>query len=95
MASSIFIGRWTPKVLFSLKEISSSWGVAPPVRKRLAAHADQNSPQSRIRRFNRQACDAIESHCCRVLVDAPGKDNHRSTGRHVPLGKTLPQERER
>ena len=39
----------------------------------------------------RQACDAIEGHCCRVFADPNGKDNHRSTQRHVPLGKTIPQ----
>jgi len=61
--------------------------VAPPAQKRVAAHADQDSPQSRIRGFSRQECDAIEDHCCRVSVDPTGKDNPRSPRRHVPLGK--------
>ncbi len=61
--------------------------VAPPARKRVAAHADQDSPQSRIRGFSRQAHDGIEDHCCRVFVDPTGKDNPRSPRRHAPPGK--------
>src|ERR1700737_4654543 len=96
VASSIFIGRWTPKVLFSLKERSHRHG---ELRRRLARvsqrNAHQDASQSRIRGLNRPACDEIESHCCGVLVDALGKDHPRSTRRHVPVGKKLPQERER
>ena len=48
MAAPIFIDRWTPKILFSLKEqASSTRGVAPLPRKRLAAHAYQNASQAR------------------------------------------------
>ena len=94
--SSIFIGRWTPKVLFSLEERPYRHG---QLRRQLGSvfttNAHQDASQSRIRGLNRPACDEIESRCCGVLVDAPGKDHHRSTRRHVPLGKTLPQERER
>ena len=36
----IFIGRWTPKILFSLKGRSSSArAIAPPTGKRVSAHA--------------------------------------------------------
>jgi hypothetical protein len=73
-ASSIFIGRWTPKVLFSLRDRPYRHG---QLRRQLGivsqAHADQNSPQSRIRRFNRQARDTIEGHYCRVFVDQTGR----------------------
>lgn len=34
MFTPIFIGRWTPKILFSLREASSPWRVAPPPRHR-------------------------------------------------------------
>jgi hypothetical protein len=45
----------TQGFVFAKRQALSPWAVAPPARKRVAAHADQNSPQSRIRRFNRQA----------------------------------------
>jgi len=52
MVPAIFVGRWTPKVLFSLKrETSSARAVASPYRKGLPA-AYENSPQSRIHRTN-------------------------------------------
>jgi hypothetical protein len=35
--------------------------------------SQKDSPQSRIRGFNRQARDAIEGHDCRVFVDQNGK----------------------
>jgi hypothetical protein len=38
----IIIGKWTPQILFSLKE-----SLAPQRWKRFPAHADQNSAQSR------------------------------------------------
>ena len=45
----IFIGRWTPHILFSLKEKPlSTWRVAPPSRRGVTADADQNSARSRI-----------------------------------------------
>ena len=85
MTSSIFIGRRTPKILFSEKGLIRA--VAPATGKRCAAHAGQNSPQYRIHGFNRQTCDAIEGHHGPVFVDQTGKDNQRSTQRHVPLAK--------
>lgn len=53
----IFIGRWTPEVLFSLKERPYRRGQLRRSRNRLAAHAYQNSSQSRSHRINRQARD--------------------------------------
>ena len=78
--------------VFAARQALSPRAVAPRARECLAAHADQNSPQSRIRRFDRPACDPIEGHYCRVFVDQSGKDNHRSTQRNVPLGKATPEE---
>lgn len=85
----------TQDFVFVKTQTLSPWTVAPPARKRVTAHADQNSPQSRIRGFNRQACDKFEDHYCRVFIDRAGKNNHRSPQRNVPLGKAIPQGRER
>src|SRR5215471_7272638 len=85
----------TQDLVFAETEASSARAVATPAWKRLPAYADQNSSQSRIQRIDRQARNAIEGHCCRVFLDQTGKDNHRSTPRHVPLGPTLQQRRER
>ena len=63
----------TPDFIFAKIQALSPCAVAPPAGERLAAHADQNSPQSRIRGFNRQACDAIEGHYCRILVGKLGR----------------------
>ena len=85
----------TQDFVFAKRQTSSPWAVAPPARASVAAYADQNSPQSRIRGFNRETCDAIEGHHCRVFADQTGTDNHCSTPRHVPLGKAIPHGRER
>src|SRR5215469_12118795 len=85
----------TQDLVFAETEAVSARAVATPAWKRLPAYADQNSSQSRIQRIDRQARNAIEGHCCRVFLDQTGKDNHRSTPRHVPLGTTLQQRRER
>src|SRR5215472_5968111 len=85
----------TQDLVFAETEAVSARAVATPARKRLPAYAHQNSSQSRIQRIDRQARNEIEGHCCRVFLDQTGKDHHRSTPRHVPLGTTLPQGRER
>jgi hypothetical protein len=72
MVPPIFIGRWTPKVLFSLKERPHRHGQL----------------RRRIGRINHQTRDEIEVHRCRVFLDPPGEDAHRSTHRYVPLGET-------
>ena len=95
MVSSVFIGMDTQNLVFAERQAVSAWAVAPPARERVAAYADQNSPQSRISGVNCQACDAVESHGRGVFVDATGKDNHRSAQRHVSLSKAIPQGRER
>src|SRR5215472_7606852 len=85
----------TQDLVFAEKEASSARPVAPPARKRLPAYAHQNSSQSRIQRIDCKARNEIEGRCCRVFLDSTGKDHHRSAPRHVPLGTTLPQDRER
>jgi hypothetical protein len=71
-----------------------SWSGREAPRKRFAAHARQNSSQSRIRRIDRKARDKIEGHRCRVFPDATRKDTHRSTQGYLPLGKAVRQGRE-
>jgi hypothetical protein len=77
--------------VFAERAASSTRGVAPPPRKRLAADAYQNSSQSRIHGIDLEARDGDEGHCGRVFLDQAGKDDHRSTRRHVPLGKAILQ----
>ena len=80
----------TEDLVFAKRQALSTRRVAAPPRKCLSANADQNPSRSRIRGFNRPACDAVEGHHGRILVDRTGKDDHRATQRHVPLGKTIP-----
>jgi hypothetical protein len=77
--------------VFAERASSSTRGVAAPPRKRLAADAYQNSSQSRIHGIDLETCDGVEGHCGRVFLDSIGKDDHRSTQRHVPLGKAILQ----
>lgn len=79
----------TQDSVFAEREDFSTWGVAPPSRNRLAAHADQKPSPSRIRRIGRTACDENADHFCRVFADSSGKDHRRSPSRHVPLGETV------
>jgi hypothetical protein len=81
----------TQDFVFSKREAPSTWGVAAPARKRLAAHAYQISSQSRIHRARPKARDEFEDDCCRVFLDPTGKNNHRPARRYVPLGETIPQ----
>lgn len=85
----------TQDFVLAKREALSPRAVAPPAWARFAAHADQDSSQSRIRGLNRQAYNPVEIHHCRVFVDSTGKDNHRSTQRNVSLGTAVPQRRER
>jgi hypothetical protein len=80
--------------IFAKGEALSARAVASPYWKRLPAYAYENSPQSRIHGINLQARDEIEGHCCRIFLDPIGKDAHRSTRRHVPLGETTSQARQ-
>ena len=77
-------------LVFAEGETSSTRGVAQTPRKRLPTDAYQNSSQPRIHRIDREARDEIEGHRGRVFLDTTGKDDHRSTPRYVPLGKTIP-----
>jgi hypothetical protein len=89
--SPICIGRWTPKILFSLKQRPHRHG---ELRRRIGSvsqDAYQNPSQSRIHRIDLKTRDVVESHCGRVFPDPTGKDDYRSTRRHVPLGETILQ----
>src|SRR5437016_8949192 len=89
----IFIGRWTPKVLFSLQEKPYRHGeLRRPSSRGLTADAYQNSTQPRIFRIDRQKRDQLKTSCCRIFIDPAGEDNHRSASRYVPLGRAIPHE---
>ena len=85
----IFIGRWTPKILFSLREAVSARTAAPSSRQGLAAHAYANASQSRIHGIDCPARHAIERACGRVFAHPAGTDVHPAARWHVSLGKTL------
>ena len=75
--------------VFAERAASSTRGTASPPRKRLAEDAYQNSSQSRIHGIDLEARDGDEGHCGRVFLDPVGKDDHRPTRGHVPLGQTI------
>jgi hypothetical protein len=81
----------TKSFVFAEREALSTRAATPPPRKRLTAHAYQNSAQSRIHRINLQARVENEGPYCRVFLDPSGQDDHRSTPGYVPLGETTPQ----
>jgi len=85
----------TQDFVFAERKILSTRTVASSPGNGLAAHAYQNSSQSRSHRINRQARNEIEGHCRRVFLDPTRNDNHHSTPRYVPLGKSIPQGRDR
>ena len=92
IASSIFIGRWTPRILFSLRERPYRHG---QLRRRLG-RASQRMMTRTLRNLESAGLIArrvtqSKDHFCRVFTDHPGKDNHRSTQRNVSLGETLQQ----
>jgi len=93
----IFIGRWTPMILFSLKEKPYRHG---ELRCRLGGVSQRMLTRtlrpSRIHRIGRETCNQIECCCCRrVLLDPFGKRNHCSASRYVPLGEAISQGCER
>jgi HxlR-like helix-turn-helix len=94
MVPAIFIGRWTPKVLFSLTEQPYRHGQL----RRHVGSVSQRMLTRTLRNLESTGLiarrDEVEGHCGRVFLDATGKDTHRSTQRYVPLGKTIPQGRD-
>jgi hypothetical protein len=76
--------------VFAAGEASPARGTAPPPGKHLSAYAHQNSSQSRIHRFNREARHEMEAPCCRVFAEQNRKDNHQAAQRYVPVGETAP-----
>ena len=93
-APPIFIGRWTPRIIFSLSERPYRHG---QLRRHLGTVSQrmltQNSAQPRIHRVDRAARDGIENDCRGVFADPTGKDTGHSTWRNVPLGEATPQTR--
>ena len=90
MVPVILIGRWTPRVLFSLEQRPYRHG---PLRRQIG------SSQRMLTRTLRhlESAGLITMHatiCGRVFLDPTGKDTHRSARRYVPLGETILQERQ-
>jgi DNA-binding HxlR family transcriptional regulator len=82
----IFVGRWTSKILFSLKvrpyrpgQLRHHLGT---VSQRMLTRTLRNPESAGLiaRRVTRS-----EDHRCRVFADPTGKDTHRSVERNVPL----------
>jgi DNA-binding HxlR family transcriptional regulator len=91
MVPAIFFGRWTPKVLFSLKEKPDRHG---QLRRNVGSVSQRMLTRTLrklaliARRVTRSKAIAVEyslTRLGRTLI---------STQRYVPLGKTIPQGRE-
>jgi hypothetical protein len=86
----IFIGRWTPKILFSLKEKPYRHGELRRnignVSRRMLTRTLRNLESTGI---DHPARDQNEGQGLRVFVDQAGKDDHRATPGYVPLGQTI------
>jgi DNA-binding HxlR family transcriptional regulator len=96
MMKPIFIGRWTPKVLFSLQEQPYRHG---ELRRRL-----QGVSQRMLTRTLRslespgliaRSATPSKPSCRRIFIDPAGEDHHRSASRYVPVGPAIPHEGER
>jgi DNA-binding transcriptional ArsR family regulator len=89
--SPVFIGRWTPKILFSLKERPYRPGELRrhlgSVSQRMLTRALRSLESTGLISRRVMGTKAI----ARVFVDPAGKDDHRPTRRHVPLGKAILQ----
>ena len=91
----IFIRRWTPKILFSLKR-------RPYRHGQLRRHLGSISQRMLTRTLRNlqstgliaRRIDEIEHPRCRVFFDSTRKDHHRPARRYVPLGETPRQARE-
>lgn len=84
----------TENIVFAGRETLSTRAVAAPRGNGLAAHANQNSSQTRIDGTDHQARDWIEDRCRRILSHADGQNHHRPAWRHVPLGEASRAARE-
>jgi len=89
--TTIFIGRWTPKILFSLKQRPHRHGELGRNLGGVSQRRLTNAAQSGIHRIGRETRNEIESDCCRVFLDSTGKEHHHSAAGDVPLGKAIPQ----
>jgi DNA-binding HxlR family transcriptional regulator len=91
MVSTIFIGRWTPKILFSLKERPHRHGElrrhVGTVSQRMLTRTLRNLESTGLiaRQVTRSRAVAVEYSLTQV-----GRTIIASL-RNVPLGKTIPQ----
>ena len=92
MTSSIFIGRWTPRILFSLREKPRRHGELRRhlggISQRMLTRTLRNLELTGLiaRRVTTSRTVAVE-----YLLDPVGKDNPCPTQRYVPVGKTIRQ----
>jgi DNA-binding MarR family transcriptional regulator len=91
MVPGIFIGRWTPKILFSLNNRPYRHGQLRrhlgTVSQRMLTRTLRNLEATGLIARTREG---IKTHCRRVFVNPKRKDTRHSTQRHVPLGETKP-----
>ena len=89
MRRSIFIGRWTPRILFSLQE-------RPHRHGELRRHLGDISQRILTRTLRDLESTGLVARrvmrpkppCCRVFAEQTRKDNHQAAQRYVPMGET-------
>jgi len=93
MDSSIFTGRWTPKILFSFGDRPYRHGhlrrQCGSVSQRMLTATLRNLESAGLiaRRVTQSKAITVEYSLTKLV-----KDNHRSTRTHVPLGNMTPEE---
>jgi DNA-binding HxlR family transcriptional regulator len=88
MVSPIFIGRWTLKILFSLKKRPHRHGEL----RRHVGNVSQRMLTRTLRNLESTGLIARQvtrsrGGSCRIFLDPSWADNHRSAQRNVPLGQ--------
>lgn len=68
---------------YAKPKVIPPWAVEASPWNRLAAHAHQNSAQTRIDRTGHPARDGIEDRFRRILSDPNGENHHRSAWGHA------------
>ncbi len=95
-AISIFIGRWTPKVLFSLKQRPYRHG---QLRRQLGSISQRMLTKTLRNLESAGLIDRSVTQSKTIAVEYSltqlGRTIIDSTQRHVPLGNAEPQESER
>src|SRR5215472_17507983 len=68
-------------------EAVPAWPIAAKCRQRLAAHADENTQESRIIWIDCPTRDdTIQVTCCRIFVNKSGEVFSYTSGQYLPLG---------